>query len=103
MKRLLSVITIVLAAMTLALPALEYFDRWDRPGLSNDSELPLFLIVLFISLVFVVAAALARHLMNQQSAQTETAIKYEPIGFEFFSWTDMPVSAFISISPPLRI
>jgi hypothetical protein len=103
MKRLLKVITIILVTMTLVMPVLEYFDRWDRPGLSNDSELPLFLIVLFISLVLVVAAALARHMMNRQSAQTETEIKYELVRFEFRSWADLPVSAFISISPPLRI
>ena len=103
MKRLLRVITIVLATMTLALPVLEYFDRWDHPGLSGDSELPLFLIILFISLVLVVAVAMARSLMKRQSDQTETGIKYEPAHFEFRSWINLAASAFISISPPLRI
>jgi hypothetical protein len=103
MKWLLRLVTIAMVTMTVLLPLLEYFDRWDRPGLRNDSELPAFLITLFIALVILAAAAVARRLMERQSAQTETEVSYEFVRSEFRPGVDVPVSAFISISPPLRI
>jgi hypothetical protein len=101
MKRLLRIVTIIMVGVTVLMPVLECFDRWDRPGLGNDTELPFFLIALFITLVILVAAAVARRMMGRQTAQTETAIVYEFIRSEFRSWTDIAVSPFIS--PPLRI
>lgn len=103
MKRLLRFVTLLMITMTLLMPVLEYFDRWDRPGLSNDSELPLFLITLFITLVLLVAAAIARRMMAQQNARSETDIAYEFVRSHFRSWTDVPLSPFTTISPPLRI
>jgi hypothetical protein len=101
MKRLLRLVTIVLITMSVLMPLLECFDRWDRPGLGNDTELPIFLITLFITLVILVAAAIARRMFTRQNAQTETAIVYEFVRSESRSWTDIAVSPFIS--PPLRI
>lgn len=101
MKRLLRLVTIVMISMTFLLPLLEYFDRWDRPGLGNDSEFPLFLITLFITLAILVAVAIARRMMARQNARSESAIVCEFARSEFYSWTDIIVSPFIS--PPLRI
>lgn len=101
MKWLLRIVTIVMVTMTLLMPLLEYFDRWDRPGLSGDSELPLFLVILFIALVILVAVAIARRMMNRQNAQTETDIVYEFVRSELRVWTDIATSP--SVSPPLRI
>lgn len=101
MKRLLRFATMVLIAMSVLMPLLESLDRWDRPGLGNDTELPLFLITLFITLVILVAAAIARRMFEQQNAQRQTRIVYEFVRSEFRSWTDMSVSP--SVSPPLRI
>ncbi len=101
MKRLLRFATIVLITMSVLMPLLEYFDRWDRPGLGNDTELPVFLITLFITLVILVAAAIARRMMARQNAQTETTIVYEFVQSEFRSWTNLTISPFVS--PPLRI
>lgn len=103
MKRLLRFVTIIMVTVTFLMPLLECFDRWDSPGLGNDTELPIFLITLFIALVILVAVAIARRTMAQQNAQTETDIIYEFLRSEFRSWTDIPVSPFTSISPPLRI
>lgn len=103
MKRLLRVVTIIMVTMTLLMPLLECFDRWDSPGLRNDSELPVFLITLFISLVILATVAIASRTMAQQNAQTETDIVYEFVRSEFGSWTDIPVLPFTTISPPLRI
>ena len=103
MKRLLRIVTIIMVTMTVLMPLLECFDRWDRPGLGNDTEFPVFLITLFITLVILAAAAIASRMMARQNDQTETEISYEFVRSEFCSWADMPLSAFVSISPPLRI
>lgn len=103
MKRLLRLLTIVMVTMTLLMPILECFDRWDSPGLRNDSEFPIFLITLFLSLVMLVAVAIARRTMARQNAQTETDIVYRFVRSVFRSLTEIPVSPFTSASPPLRI
>src|SRR5215469_15786605 len=100
MKRLLRLVTIVMVTMTVLMPFCEYFDRWDRPGPGNDTELPVFLITLFITLVVVAAVAVARRLMDRQSAQTETEIRYEFVRSEFHSGEDTTVPAFLSVSAP---
>lgn len=92
-----------MVTMTVLMPLLECFDRWDRPGLANDTELPVFLITLFITLVVLVAAAIARRMIDRQNAQTETKVTYERVRSEVRSWTDMAASPFSPISPPLRI
>ena len=103
MKRLLRLVTIIMVSMTVLMPLLECFDRWDRPGLRNDTEFPLFLITLFITLVILAAAAIACRAMARQNEQTETDIVYEFVRSEFHSWTDIAVSPFTYTSPPLRI
>lgn len=92
-----------MVAMTVLMPLLECFDRWDGPGLKNDTELPVFLVTLLLSLVVLVAVAISRRAMARQTAQTETAIVYEQVWTEFSSWTDMSGVAFTAASPPLRI
>ena len=54
MRRLLQLGTLVLLAATLLVPLFESFDRWDSPGLSNDTEFHLFAIVLFLALLLLV-------------------------------------------------
>jgi len=103
MKWLLRLVTIVMITMTVLMPLFECFDRWDLPGLRNDTEFPVFLITLFITLVVVAAVAVARRLMERQSAQTETEISYEFVRSEVHSGQDTIVSAFTSVSPPLQI
>lgn len=92
-----------MVSMTVLMPLLECFDRWDPPGLKNDTEFPVFLITLFITFVILAAAAIASRAMARQNAQTETEISYKFVRSEFLSWTDIPVSAFTATSPPLRI
>ncbi len=101
MKRLLRLVTIIMVTVTVLMPLLECFDRWDGPGLGNDTELPVFLITLFITLVILVAAAMARRLMDRQNAQIESDLVYEFVRCESCSWTDIAVQPFVS--PPLRI
>lgn len=103
MKPLLRIVTIVMITMTLVMPLLECFDRWDGPGLGNDTEFPIFLITLFISVVLLAAAAFASRTMARQNAQTETEVVYEIVRSAIGSWTDIAVSPFTCMSPPLRI
>jgi hypothetical protein len=103
MKRLLRFVTITMVTITFLMPLLECFDRWDRPGLGNDTELPIFLIFLFITLVLLAAAAIASRAIARQNAQTETEIVFEFIQPVLRTWTDTADSPFTSISPPLRI
>src|SRR5438105_15759487 len=51
MKRLLQLGTWLILMVTLLTPLSECLDRWDAPGLANDTEFALFVLVL--SLVFV--------------------------------------------------
>lgn len=53
MRRLLQLGTFLLLAATLLVPLSESFDRWDAPGLGNDTEFHLFAIVLFLALVLL--------------------------------------------------
>ena len=101
MARLLRFVTLAMIAMTILMPVLECFDRWDGPGVSNDTELPLFLITLFLSLVLILAAVIARRAISDQNTRSETQIIYEPLRSLLRSWTDLPVSP--AVSPPLRI
>jgi hypothetical protein len=100
-KRLLKLMTILFVSATVLMPLLECFDRWDKPGLTNDTEFPVFLITLFISLVLLAVMAIARRTMEQQKAQTRTAVAYEVLWCELTCWVDFMVPALVS--PPLRI
>ena len=101
MKRLLKLVTILFVSATLLMPLLECFDTWDKPGLTNDTEFPVFLITLFISLVLLAVWAIARRTMEQQKAKIRTAVVYEILWSELTSWVDLLVPPFVS--PPLRI
>ncbi len=60
MRRLLQLGTLILLAVTLLVPLFESFDRWDSPGLGNDTEFHLFAIVLFLALVLLLCRLLVR-------------------------------------------
>ena len=47
--------TILLLMTAFVVPALEWFDRWDSPGLLNDSEYRVFALVLVVCLVLLVS------------------------------------------------
>lgn len=60
MQRLFQLGTLILLATTLLVPLSESFDRWDKPGLGNDTEFHLFAIVLFLALVLLLTRLVAR-------------------------------------------
>ena len=65
MRRILELGTLLLILTSLLTPISEVFDRWDPPGFVNDTEMPLFTIVLLLALVLIVARLISvlRHLL----------------------------------------
>jgi len=101
MKRVLKFATILLVSVTFLMPLLECFDRWDKPGLTNDTEFPVFLVVLFVALVLLAVGAMARRALDQQGSTIEVYVVYEPFVVLLDAWTDIVIAPFVS--PPLRI
>jgi hypothetical protein len=101
MRRLLKFVTTFFVVVTILMPLLEYFDRWDRPGLSNDTELPVFLIALFISLALLAMVAMARRFHEDLGQVRSSEIRYDTL------WcVHSPVQQIIFVPfiiPPLRI
>lgn len=101
MKRFLKFVTIVFFVVTFLMPLLECFDRWDGAGLANDTEFPVFLITLFVTLVLLAAIAMARRLLEEQSEVTTTEILYETLWAVFSPLKNIVIAKFLI--PPLRI
>jgi hypothetical protein len=65
-RRLLQIGTFVFLLVTFLAPLSECFDRWDRPGISNDTEFAVFALVFAFCLVLVVSVLLsARSLLGK--------------------------------------
>jgi hypothetical protein len=101
MKRLIKIVTICLLMLTCLMPLLECFDRWDRPGLGNDTEMPVFLIGLFVSFVLMVLIAIARRFHEDQARLEVTEIRYETLWCIFSPVKHIVFACFLI--PPLRI
>lgn len=100
MRRLLKFVTIFFVMVTFLMPLLECFDRWDKPGLNNDTELPVFLIVLFVTLVLLALVAMARRFFDHQGDVETVEVTYE-ILWVVFDPQKQRVFAPLII-PPLR-
>lgn len=102
MRRLLQIGTFLFLLVILLAPLAECFDRWDAPGLSNDTEFGVFALVLALCLVLVVclliaARSLIRNLVLERVVQ-EPSDEWLPNG------TKLLVSIFIPPRLlPLRI
>ncbi|NUQ31185.1 MAG: hypothetical protein HOQ35_22070 [Acidobacteriaceae bacterium] len=101
MKRLFQFGTILFLWVTVCAPLVECFDRWDAPGLSNDIEFSLFLIVLLVTLVLVVANLVAVLLLSRQRMANLSALLIEPFSPEPFLLRE--TAAVSLLVPPLRI
>lgn len=58
-RRLLQFGTFVLLLAVVLAPVFEYFDRGDAPGLGNDTEIAVFVLVLLLCLVLAVCKILS--------------------------------------------
>jgi len=66
MRRLLQFGTLLFLLVMFLAPLAELFDRWDAPGLSNDTEFSVFALVFALCLVLVVCMLIAaRSLRNK--------------------------------------
>jgi hypothetical protein len=101
MKRVLKFATILLVSVTFLMPLLECFDGWDKPGLTNDTEFPVFLLVLFVALVLLAVGAMARSSFDRQRETIKVSIAYRPFVVFVGSWADIVIAPYVS--PPLRI
>lgn len=63
MNRLLQFSAIVLLFGAFV-PLLEFFDRWDSPGLSNDTEFAVFSLILVFCLVVLVCELVSSFAMR---------------------------------------
>jgi hypothetical protein len=100
MTRLLRFATITLLLVTFLLPLLECFDTWDSPGITSDTELPVFLLVLLLGLVLVSAIVIARAALARQNF-----LAVIPVADGFFRvdvslWQDIATQPLLS--SPLR-
>lgn len=100
MKRLFQFGTILFLWVTVCAPLVECFDRWDAPGLTNDTEFPLFLTALLVALALVVSHLIAVLVLTRQRMANLNGLLIEPFSSESFllRGTAVPLHA-----PPLRI
>ncbi len=54
MRRIFQLGTLLLLLSVFLAPVLEVFDRWDAPGLGNDTEMGVFCLVLLLCLLLAV-------------------------------------------------
>jgi hypothetical protein len=102
MRRLLQFGTLFFVLVTLLAPLAECFDRWDAPGIGNDTEFAVFFLIFALCLVLLVsklvsALALLVHLISlphfQLSDESWAIEANSPLGIF------VPPLSF----PPLRI
>lgn len=101
MRRLLQLGFLLLMLATFVAPLVECFDRWDAPGLSNDTEFALFLFVFLLCLVLVVAMLVALGALKRQFVSRLVPLRVAFV-FESLAWV-MPSPVPPHSSPPLRI
>ena len=94
MKRLLQIGNLMLLIAAFV-PLLEFFDYWDAPGLSNDTEFAVYAVVFAICLVLLVCKLIA-----------SGVLKFSFISVRLFLRDDRarPIEAshtFIFVIPPL--
>jgi len=100
-KRLFQLGFILLIVATFVAPLAECFDRWDAPGLGNDTEFALFLFVFLICLVLVVAMLVALGALKRQFVSRLVPLRMTFL-METLVWV-MPFPVPPHSSPPLRI
>ncbi len=60
MRRIFQLGTILLLLTVFLAPVFEFFDRWDAPGLNNDTEMAVFSFILLLSLLLAACTLIRR-------------------------------------------
>jgi len=98
---LLQIGVVLLLVAAFLTPVAELLDRWDTAGLGNDTELPLFLLVLLLCLTLLVA-----RLVSMFALQLRFASWIVPLPVVVFAASDssaLPEVLLPPLSSPLRI
>lgn len=101
MRRVLQLGFLLLMIATFVAPIAECFDRWDAPGLGNDTEFAFFFFVFLICLVLVVAMLVALGALSRQFVSRLVPLRVAFL-IETLDWV-MPLPIPPHSSPPLRI
>jgi hypothetical protein len=100
--RLLQIGALLLTLATLLAPISEALDRWDPPGLGNDTEMGVFALILVLCLLLVVsrACSLLRQVVLLIASRGGLPGQHCSAAFasSFFGFGIVPEP-----SPPLRI
>src|SRR6266481_4675744 len=101
MRRLLQFGTLMLLVVAFATPLMEFFDRWDPPGPSNDTEMAVFGLMFALCLVLIVCKLTA-------ALATLISLVLVPGSWQSRGSPRRETRSFLSsivpqISPPLRI
>ena len=75
MRRLLQFGTWLLLLVMFLTPITECFDRWDAPGISNDTEFAIFSLVFALGLVLVVCVLLTARSLLQSLVLEDTVLQ----------------------------
>lgn len=97
MHSLLQFGTMILLLAAFVIPLLELFDRWDAPGLGNDTEMGVFFLVLVLCLVLLVCKLIAG-----SSGRLSWITTLLPRWEQTFRLLDRLLSKIIFIPPQLR-
>jgi Na+/phosphate symporter len=103
MRRLLQFGTFFLVLVTFFVPLAECFDRWDPPGISNDTEFAVFALIFILCLVLLVSkliSALASLVSLVPSPNFQTSEKPSVFGAHRTLQILVPP---LDSSPPLRV
>ena len=60
MRRIFQLGTLLLLLTVFLAPVFEFFDRWDAPGLNNDTEMAVFCFVLLLPLLLAACTFIHR-------------------------------------------
>jgi Na+/phosphate symporter len=101
MRRLLQFGTFLFVLIAFLAPLAECLDRWDPPGLNNDTEFAVFALIFVLCLVLLVSkliSALAQSIHLIVSPHRQAPKRWISSRFDAFLEIVPPLS-----SPPLRI
>jgi hypothetical protein len=100
-RRLLQVGTFLFVLVTFLAPLMECFDRWDAPGLSNDTEFGLFTLIFALCLVLLVCMLMAARSMLVKFASIR--IFFDNCWLPIMAILCKPILILPGFNSPLRI
>lgn len=101
-KRIFQLGTILLLLTVFLAPVFEFFDRWDAPGLNNDTEMAVFCFILLLALLLA-ACTLIYRLPDRSEGSCVPMVWPDTVTFLRLGEAFTFKLIIPPISPPLRI